>query len=59
MREFILSATFKQMAKIEDEWLANKAREILKDIQSGKEKAISWAEMKKNYSALLSTDQYQ
>ena len=47
MREFILTATFEQMAKLEDEWLANKARKVLEDIQSGKEKAISWSEMKK------------
>jgi len=47
MKEFILTAAFKQMEEIEDEWLSDKARKVLKDIDSGKEKTISWNEMKK------------
>lgn len=31
----------------EEEWLAARARETLTDIKSGKEKTISWEEMKK------------
>lgn len=47
MREFLLYSAFEKMEEIEDEWLADKARETLKNINSGKEKNISWDEMKK------------
>ncbi|MCH9625983.1 MAG: hypothetical protein S4CHLAM123_11690 [Chlamydiales bacterium] len=47
MREFLLLAAFKRMEEIEDEWLAEKAREALKNIHAGKEQTISWKEMKK------------
>ena len=47
MREFILCSAFEKIEEIEDAWLADKARETLKNINSGKEKAISWDEMKK------------
>ncbi len=47
MREFILVAVFEQIEKIEDDWLAEKAREVLEDIRTGKEKTISWSKMKK------------
>ena len=47
MREFLLVAAFKHMEELEDEWLAARARETLDHIQSGKEKVISWDEMKK------------
>jgi predicted DNA-binding protein len=47
MREFLLLAAFERMEEIEDEWLAERARETLTNIQEGKEKAISWKEMKK------------
>lgn len=47
MREFLLLAAFERMEDIEDEWLAEKARETLENIQAGKEKTIPWSEMKK------------
>lgn len=50
MREFLLHAAFEKMEAIEDEWLADKARETLANIASGKEKFIPWNEMKKRLS---------
>ena len=50
MREFLLLAAFERMEEIEDEWLAARARETLENIQAGKEKTISWSEMKKRIS---------
>ncbi len=47
MREFLLFAAFEKMQEIEDEWLVEKARETLDNIKSGKEKTVSWREMKK------------
>lgn len=47
MREFLLLAAFERMEDIEDEWLAERARETLKNIRAGKEKTIPWEEMKK------------
>lgn len=47
MRDFVLLAVFDHMEGMEDEWLAERARETLENIQSGKEKTISWNEMKK------------
>lgn len=47
MREFLLLAAFARMEELEDEWLAERARETLENIQAGKEKTISWDEMKK------------
>lgn len=47
MREFLLLAAFERMEEIEDEWLAERARETLENIRAGKEKTISWSEMKK------------
>ena len=47
MREFLLHSAFEKIEDIEDEWLADKARETLNNIKSGKEKTISWEEMKK------------
>ena len=47
MREFLLLAAFERMEDIEDEWLAERARETLEHILSGKEKTIPWSEMKK------------
>jgi len=44
MRKFLLQAAFERLEEIEDEWLAQKARETLK---AGKEKNLSWTEMKK------------
>jgi hypothetical protein len=47
MREFLLHSAFEKMQEVEDEWLAEKARETLENIHSGKEKTIPWDEMKK------------
>jgi predicted DNA-binding protein len=47
MREFLIQSAFEKIVEIEDEWLADKAREVLENINSGKDKAISWEEMKK------------
>lgn len=42
MRQFILFATFEKMEKVEDEWLAEKAHEVLRRISIGEEKTSSW-----------------
>lgn len=42
MRQFMLIATFEKIEKIEDEWLAQKAHQTLKRIESGEEKTSSW-----------------
>jgi uncharacterized protein (DUF1778 family) len=42
MRQFMLLATFEKMEQIEDDWLAEKAHETLKRIESGEEKTSSW-----------------
>lgn len=42
MRQFMLLATFEKMEQIEDDWLAEKAYETLKRIESGEEKTSSW-----------------
>jgi len=38
----MLLATFEKMEQIEDDWLAEKANETLKRIESGEEKTSSW-----------------
>ncbi len=47
MREFILAAAFEKMKEIEDEWLAKKAHETLKRIESGEEKIVALKKAKK------------
>ncbi len=47
MKEFLLIAAFERIEEMEDEWLAEKSRETLANIQSGKEQTIPWEEMKK------------
>jgi len=47
MRDFLLHAAFEKIEEIEDDWLAQKARETLKEIDEGKEKTVSWNTMKK------------
>lgn len=47
MRELMLSAAFKMIEDIEDQWLAEKARETLKRIESGEEKTSSWSKARK------------
>lgn len=46
-RIFTLSCFREHPGEIEDEWLAEIARETFENIRSGKERAISWEEMKK------------
>lgn len=48
MRQFMLLATFEKMEKIEDDWLAQKAHQTLKRIESGEEKTIPWKKVKEN-----------
>ena len=50
MKDFLLQLAFEKIEDMEDEWLANKATETLKNIKSGKEKLISWEEAKKRLS---------
>jgi predicted DNA-binding protein len=47
MKDFLIVSAFEKMEEIEDEWLAKKATETLEKIKQGKEKLISWKEMKK------------
>lgn len=47
MREFVLSATLKEIDELEDQILGERADKIWEDIKSGKEKTIPWEEMKK------------
>lgn len=46
MKQFMVEAALKRMEELEDQYLAKKAHEVLKDIEEGKEKTISWKEMK-------------
>jgi len=50
MREFMVRAAFEKIEALEDEWLAEKAREVLKRIDAGEEKMVSWKESKKRLS---------
>lgn len=47
MRQFMLLATFQKMETLEDEWLAEKAHETLKRLESGEEKTSSWKKVRK------------
>lgn len=47
MKQFLVEAALKRMEELGDEYLAKKAHQILKDIDKGKEKTISWKAMKK------------
>jgi len=47
MREFLLESAFKRIEKIEDRWLVARARETLREIDSGIEKTIPWNKAKK------------
>ncbi len=42
MKEFMIAASFEKMESLEDEWLAQKARETLKRIELREEKTIPW-----------------
>ena len=50
MKQFLLTAAFERMEELEDEWLAEKARETLEGIRAGKERLASWKEVKKRLS---------
>jgi len=50
MREFVIHSTFEKIEDIEDEWLAEKARETLDKIESGAAKTLSWNQMMKRLS---------
>ena len=47
MREFMIIAAFEKMEELEDKWLAQKARETLKKIESGEEKVHDFNKLKK------------
>lgn len=47
MKEFVLSATFRKMEELEDEWLVKKAEETLERIESGSEKIVPFKKTKK------------
>ena len=47
MKQYFIEAALKSAEEIEDQYLAKKAQMILKDIKEGKEKTISWKEMRK------------
>jgi predicted DNA-binding protein len=47
MRELVLTATFKVLLDLEDQWLADEAAKTLERIQSGKEKTIPWKKVKR------------
>ena len=47
MRQFVLTTAFEKMEELEDEWLAEKALEVLENINIGKEKTISWIDANK------------
>lgn len=47
MQELLLRSAFEKIEDMEDEGLARRAGETLKNIKSGKEKLIPWDELKK------------
>ncbi len=47
MKQFMVESALKRMEELEDMYLAKKAHKILKDIEEGKEKTITWKEMKR------------
>ena len=46
MRQFMLFAAFEKMEKLEDDWLAEKAHQTLKRIESGEERTSSWKKVR-------------
>jgi hypothetical protein len=46
MRQFMILAAFEKMEKLEDKWLAEKAHQTLKHIESGEEKTSSWKKVR-------------
>ncbi len=47
MKELLLMSVFEKLQEVEDAWLAREAEKVLADINSGKEKLISFETMKK------------
>ena len=47
MKDFLVQLAFEKIEEMEDDWLAEKATQTLNNINSGKEKLISWEEAKK------------
>jgi len=43
----MVESALKRMEELEDEYLSKKAHKILKDIEEGEEKTVSWKEMKR------------
>jgi predicted DNA-binding protein len=48
MKQFLMKAAFEKMTDLEDEWLAEKADEVLDKLKKGESKTIPWDEAKKN-----------
>ena len=46
MKQYFIEAALKNAEEIEDQYLAKKAKKIIKDINEGKEQTLSWKEMK-------------
>ncbi|NGX44685.1 MAG: hypothetical protein KR126chlam5_00870 [Candidatus Anoxychlamydiales bacterium] len=47
MRQYFIESALKHADDLEDEYLAKKAHKLLKEIKAGKEKTITFKEMKK------------
>lgn len=50
MKDFMLRSALDKIEDLEDKWLAEEADKIVEDVKSGKDKMISWEEMKKRIS---------
>lgn len=51
MKDFVLLSVFEKMETIEDEWLVERAEEILERVDSGEEEVVTWEEAKKRLRA--------
>ncbi len=51
MKDFLLQLAFEKIEDMEDDWLSDKATEVLENIKLGKEKLIPWEEAKKRLGA--------
>lgn len=47
IKEFVLRTMNKEIDNLEDDWLSEEAAVIIKEIDEGKRKTISWDEMEK------------
>ncbi|KKL61452.1 MAG: hypothetical protein KR126chlam4_01291 [Candidatus Anoxychlamydiales bacterium] len=50
MRQYFIESAPKHADDLEDEYLAKKAHKLLKEIKEGKEKTITFKEMKRRIS---------